>query len=344
MVDEIRNKLGRKLFQRTSQRQVQYHKESKLWIPHRKRLYLYWFKFLQIAEQDTQRKVNWKKYDGWGGANYILGVKNFDEFWNDKWKELFGLKTLKDKQRFPISTSKPKIESIRTSYLVHQKLHLKSYVKIAKEIQESELTNRKGIKDFQDATNDFIIESGVYNSTHNTIGKKEKSDKGIGEGRKSKLTASEIKDRFGNVSRDRRSLNSYKNTRVNRILNAESKKIVIGAVNHYRITAESILDGVCEGKYPETPDMRKKETFVRGEGKKKSTKKKSVSDKVEDEIAAIIETYENAEDGAIKIRTQNAIDDLEKMKKYNPSLLSKEERDKLKEEEDVMRLGESILR
>jgi hypothetical protein len=83
-----------------------------------------------------------------GWCNYILGVKNFDEFWNDKWKELFGLKTIKDKQRFPISTSKPKIESIRTSYLVHQKLHLKSYLQIAKEIQESELTNRKGVKDF----------------------------------------------------------------------------------------------------------------------------------------------------------------------------------------------------
>jgi hypothetical protein len=40
-----------------------------------------------------------------------------------------------------------------------------------------------------------------------------------------------------------------------------------------------------------------------------------VSEKVEDEIAAIIETYENAEDDAIKVRTQNAMDDLEKNEK-----------------------------
>ena len=132
--------------------------------------------------------------------------------------------------------------------------------------------------------------------------------------------------------------------RVNRILNAESKKIVIGAVNHYIKTSESILDGVCRGIYPETPDMRKKETFVRDKGKKKSTKKKSVSEKVENEIAAIIETYENAEDDAIKVRTQSALDDLEIMKKYNPSLLSKEERRAIREEEELIRLGESIIR
>ena len=90
MVDEIRNKVGRKLFQPKSHRQVQYHKESKLWIPHRKRLYLYWFKFLQIAEQDPKRKVNWKKYKGWGGANVVLGSR-FRAWWLDRWVDLFSV-------------------------------------------------------------------------------------------------------------------------------------------------------------------------------------------------------------------------------------------------------------
>ena len=210
MVKVIRNKLGRKLFQRTSQKQVQYNRESKLWIPHRKRVYLYWFKFLQIAEQDPNMKVDWKQYKGWGGSNYILGVK-FDEFWKDNWKKLFGLKTLKDKQKFPISTLRPKIESIRTSLLVHQKLHLPSYLRIAKEIQESELNTRRGVQDFKDATDDVIMQYAVYNSKNHKINKKEK-----GEGRKTKLSAPLIKERFGNVSKDKSALDRHKNVRIYR--------------------------------------------------------------------------------------------------------------------------------
>lgn len=331
MVEVLRNKniskktgLGRKLFRRISQKQVQYHKETKLWIPHRKRVYIYWFKFLQIAEQDPHRKVNWKKYQGWGGSNYILGV-NFDEWWNTYGRKLMGLKTLKDKQKFPLTTTKPKIESIRTSLLVYQKLHLKSYLRIAKEIQESELTNRKGVKDFKDATNNVIMEFGIYNTKNIKIKKKEITKKGIGEFKKTKLSAPLIKERFGNLSADKSALDRYKNVRVYREKTAESKKIIIGAVNHYRKTAESILDGVCEGKYPETPDMRKNETFERGKGKIKSTAKKSILQKVDKEVQDMIETYEDAEDSAIKMRTQSARDDLKKMEKYKTAYLTKEE-------------------
>ena len=49
-----------------------------MWIPHLKRTYLYWFKFLQECERSAEHKVNWKKYKSWGSSNYILGVK-FDE-------------------------------------------------------------------------------------------------------------------------------------------------------------------------------------------------------------------------------------------------------------------------
>ena len=37
-------------------------------IPQRKRIYLYWFKFLQEAERSPEFKVNWNKYRGWGGS------------------------------------------------------------------------------------------------------------------------------------------------------------------------------------------------------------------------------------------------------------------------------------
>ena len=95
------------------------HRDS-LWIQQRKRVYLYWFKFLQEAELSEEFEVDWKKYDGWGGSNYILGVK-FDEFWEDRWKELFGVKVRSDKPKFPVSTKQPKTEGIRLALLCWQK-------------------------------------------------------------------------------------------------------------------------------------------------------------------------------------------------------------------------------
>jgi hypothetical protein len=90
-----------------------------IWIPHRKRTYLYWFKFLQEAERSSDYKVNWNRYRGWGGPNVILGQK-FDYWWEDRWKDLFSAKdpNQKTKIKFPISTTQPKTEAIRISWLV----------------------------------------------------------------------------------------------------------------------------------------------------------------------------------------------------------------------------------
>ena len=89
------------------------------WIPHRKRTYLYWFKFLQEAEHSPDFTVDWNKYRGWGGANEVLGQK-FDQWWEDHWKDLFGVKTKEDvsKEKFPLTTTQPKTEAIRISWLV----------------------------------------------------------------------------------------------------------------------------------------------------------------------------------------------------------------------------------
>jgi hypothetical protein len=91
-----------------------------LWIPYRKRTYLYWFKFLQEAERFEDVSVNWRKYKGWGGVNTILGQK-FDEWWGDRWKDLFGSAerwTDQTKIKFPLSTTRPKTDAIRMSLLV----------------------------------------------------------------------------------------------------------------------------------------------------------------------------------------------------------------------------------
>ena len=90
-----------------------------IWIPHRKRTYLYWFKFLQEAERSSEFKVNWNKYRGWGGSNVVLGQK-FDMWWEERWKDLFGTKDPNNKSsvKFPLSTNQPKTEAIRISWLV----------------------------------------------------------------------------------------------------------------------------------------------------------------------------------------------------------------------------------
>ena len=94
--------------------------KDNLWIPQRKRTYLYWFKFLIEAEQSSEFTVDWSKYKGWGGSKTILNTK-FDLWWEKHWKKLFGYK-VKDvpleKQRFPLVTGRPKTEAIRIDYLI----------------------------------------------------------------------------------------------------------------------------------------------------------------------------------------------------------------------------------
>jgi len=81
-------------------RKLRYRDEY--WIEARKRVYLYWFKFLQHAERSNDYTVDWKQYRGWGGANEILGSK-FDDWWEAHWKELFGAKNEGDTAKFSVN-------------------------------------------------------------------------------------------------------------------------------------------------------------------------------------------------------------------------------------------------
>ena len=106
------------LSKKTSSEWIRY--KDGLWIPYRKRTYLYWFKFLQEAERSPDFKVNWNKYRGWGGSNEIMGSK-FDLWWQDHWKELFSVNSKGadlSKVKFPLSTKQPKTEALRISWLV----------------------------------------------------------------------------------------------------------------------------------------------------------------------------------------------------------------------------------
>ena len=105
------------LSKKTSSEWIRYR--DGLWIPYRKRTYLYWFKFLQEAERSPDFEVNWRKYRGWGGANKVMGSK-FDDWWEDHWKGLFGVENKNDasKSRFQLSTKQPKTEALRIRWLV----------------------------------------------------------------------------------------------------------------------------------------------------------------------------------------------------------------------------------
>ena len=120
---------------------VRYDKKSGLWITQRKRIYLYWFKFLRIAEQDPDYKVDWSKYTEWGGGNYILGTK-FDEFWEEKWQSLFGVKVMGGTAKFSLTTNKPKADGIRYALLVYENKHRGSNWDIAKWIAKRETSKR----------------------------------------------------------------------------------------------------------------------------------------------------------------------------------------------------------
>jgi hypothetical protein len=114
------------------------------WIPHRKRVYLYWFKYLQHAEKSSEYEVDWSKYEGWGGGNSILDLK-FDEWWDGHWLELFGTKDRSEAPRFSISTKQPKTEALRLSLLCWERRNAPVWgrrgnaLSIAKQVYEYEL-------------------------------------------------------------------------------------------------------------------------------------------------------------------------------------------------------------
>ena len=100
------------------------------WIPTRKRVFLYWHKFLVEAEKSDEYQVDWSKYEGWGGSNYILGNK-FDTFWEDNWKELFSTESRDDEPRYNISTKAPKADAYKLRLKIWSYRHLDSILEIS---------------------------------------------------------------------------------------------------------------------------------------------------------------------------------------------------------------------
>ena len=359
MVKELRNKnisektgLGRKLsVSRGNKRHAQfhYHRPTKLWIPHRMRVYVYWYKFLQIAERDPKRNVDWKKYRGWGGSNNILGMQ-FDEWWNATGRELVGYKKgEKEKIKFNLITTSPDVESIRTAFLVYEKRYVDGvtdYGQIAKEVQEYEDFHRIGVKKFKDATDEDIMESGVYETDTYKI----KNTKNVSTTRMRKLTAKHIKEEFGgfeeNNSKNQK-LNSHRKQLKDRENFRLRKAFVLGSVGYYLRVAEDILDGICECAYPYTPKLRERITHNVGGGRRKAkVKKLSIDDKIDMEIDSASDEYieslmkredENM-DGAHTFNGWN----YKKPSAYVTKTLTPEDRKQMLEDAQTMKLGQTI--
>ena len=123
-------------------RWVKYDSDSGLWIPSNKRIYFYWYSFLQHAERDPTRQVNWKLYKGWGGADVVLNTK-FDAWWRMHWKELFGIENEGDEPKFPLSTKRPKEQGLRYALLVYERREMQDNWSIAMDIAKREWGDRK---------------------------------------------------------------------------------------------------------------------------------------------------------------------------------------------------------
>ncbi len=150
--DKVRqSEEGKVLFEPTS-RQVMYDKNNKLWISHRKRVYILWFQYLQHCLRDKNFNVNMKMYKGWGNENYILGVKP-DEFWKDNWVKLFGIKKRGDTPKFP-TNPKTKISDfnlLRLCKLIYdyeKKYPQLSSYEISQKIQKRESFKRYPVPSF----------------------------------------------------------------------------------------------------------------------------------------------------------------------------------------------------
>ena len=208
---------------------AKYNKEHKVWLATRKMVYLYWFKYLQHAELDSKRTVDWTKYDGWGGSNSVLGLK-FDDWWKEHYLGLFTIKNIGDIPRYPLSTTKPKIDSMRYSLKIYESRHIGSTWDIAVHFKKNE--KRQYFLEFFDK-----IEKGKLKTKTRLV--QQSQDKRVYD--EWDGVRIEKKDKNDQVERE----DDY-----DAFLNRLDKEDVQRKVGRYLKQADKILDNVCVGVFP----------------------------------------------------------------------------------------------
>ena len=89
--------------------------------------------------QSSEHKVQWNKYRAWGGKDAVMNMK-FDAWWEEHWKDCFGIDEERDSCKYPINGN-PKADGIRYALLVYENLHRGSNWDIAIHIQKEEMRN-----------------------------------------------------------------------------------------------------------------------------------------------------------------------------------------------------------
>jgi hypothetical protein len=123
------------------------------WIQCRKRVYLYWFKFLRHAEESADHKVQWNKYRAWGGKDAVMNMK-FDAWWDKHWKDCFGLNEKTNTCKYMVS-KRYKADGVRYALLCYENRHRGSAWDIAIHVQKREIRKRWGVLSFMDADEDL---------------------------------------------------------------------------------------------------------------------------------------------------------------------------------------------
>ncbi len=119
------------------------------WIECRKRIYLYWFKFLRHAEESSEHNVQWNKYRAWGGKNAVMNMR-FDDWWEEHWKDCFGIDAETNTCKYSV-TKRHKADGVRYALLCYENRHRGSNWDIAIHVQKREIRKRYGVLSFMEA-------------------------------------------------------------------------------------------------------------------------------------------------------------------------------------------------
>jgi len=228
----------KKQFRPKDVRTVRYDKETKLWIPNRKRLFLYWYKFLQHALRDDQRTVNMRKYSGWGSKETIL-TKKFDHWWADNWIQLFGYAEGK-KPKYSLSSTKQKADPIRYALLVYENSHRGTNWEIGVWMDKQEYrTRNQHVRSVEKSENlDLVLEGKRYKRNL----KNEDPRRTI------------IDHESRNWETNRVVIGGKSDHKVDEdpelYLARIAKYQIQSVIARYKRDANKILDNVCEGKFP----------------------------------------------------------------------------------------------
>ena len=197
---------------RKSSRWSRYDPTSKLWIKG-KLIYLYWFKFLQYAELDPNKTVNWKKYPYWGGSEVVSNTK-FDAWWRPRWKRLFGYQDPTNPDPMFCPTYPHKLDAIRYALRFYelQQSGITDTWELAKEFAKEEHPRRREIAKRKGIEYDEIeADKWIFNTARASV---------------------------------------YRRLGDNHPYLADQKRLIQSRVGRILSRADQILNDVCEGKFP----------------------------------------------------------------------------------------------